>query len=187
MTLKRHAATAALFTCLAVLHTWPIARMPATWSNSNGDYALNAWALAWVVHQAPRDPLHLFDANIFYPEPRTLAFSEHLVPQAMFAAPVLWSGGSAVLAYNLVLLVGFVLTGWSMAWAVTRWTGELAGRARRRIAPRLQRARDDADRPRAGAARLLAAAGARRASTSCSRASGGGTPARPAPPRPSRG
>jgi len=123
MTPRRHAATGALFLVLAVAQTWPVARMPATWARNNGDYALNAWAMAWVVHQAPRDPLHLFDANIFYPEPRTLAFSEHLVPQSVLAAPILWSGGSAVLAYNLVMVVGFVLSGWAMAAALTRWTG----------------------------------------------------------------
>lgn len=31
----------------------------------------------------PRDPLHLFDANIFYPEPRTLAYSDHLIVEGM--------------------------------------------------------------------------------------------------------
>jgi hypothetical protein len=125
MSARRHAATVALFVLLAIAHTRPLTTAPARWSGGdNGDYVLNAWILAWVVHQAPRDPLHRFDANIFYPEPRTLAFSEHLVPQAMVAAPVLWAGGSAVLAYNLVLLAGFVLTAWSMAWVTARWTGD---------------------------------------------------------------
>jgi hypothetical protein len=123
MTARRHAAILLLFACLAALHTWPVARAPASWARTNGDYSLNAWALAWVVHQAPRDPLHLFDANIFHPEPRTLAFSEHLVPQAVLAAPVLLAGGSAVLAYNLVMLAGFALSGWAMAWVIARWTG----------------------------------------------------------------
>ena len=33
-----------------------------------GDPLLSTWRLSWVAHQLPRDPLHLFDANIFYPE-----------------------------------------------------------------------------------------------------------------------
>src|SRR5919109_4711979 len=123
MSWRRHVATLLVFTGLAVVHTWPLAQAPATWSRArSADYQLNAWILAWVVHQAPRDPLHLFDANIFYPEPRTLAFSEHLVPQAVIAAPVLWAGGSAVLACNVVLLTGFVFTGWAMAAVMTPWT-----------------------------------------------------------------
>ena len=43
--------------------------------NDNGDTQLNEWIMAWVVHQLPRDPLRLFDANIFYPAKDTLAFS----------------------------------------------------------------------------------------------------------------
>ena len=125
MSWRRHAATLALFTTFAVVHTWPLATAPHRLSRiDNGDYSLNAWAMAWVVHQAPRDPLHLFDANIFHPERRTLAFSEHLVPQSVLAAPVIWAGGSPVLAYNLTLLAGFVLSGWALAVAVTRWTSD---------------------------------------------------------------
>ena len=113
------------FVALAVAHTWPLAANPSSWSRvDNADYTLNAWALAWVAHQAPRDPLHLFDANIFYPEKRTLAFSEHLVPQAAVAAPVLWTGGSAVLAANVAILAGFILSGWITALVVRRWTGD---------------------------------------------------------------
>jgi hypothetical protein len=33
----------------------------------------NAWAMAWVVHQATRSPLELFDANRFYPRPSSFA------------------------------------------------------------------------------------------------------------------
>jgi hypothetical protein len=125
MSWRRHAATLGFFTLFAIVHTWPLALAPHRWSRiDNGDYSLNAWTMAWVAHQAPRDPLHLFDANIFHPERRTLAYSEHLVPQSVIAAPVLWAGGSAVLAYNLTLLAGFVLSGWAMTLVVARWTSD---------------------------------------------------------------
>jgi hypothetical protein len=123
-TVPRELAILGLFIVLTIIHTWPLALAPANWSRvDNGDYNLNVWALAWVAHQAPRDPLHLFDANIFYPERRTLALSEHLLPQAAFAAPVIWLGGSAVLAHNISMLAGFALSGWAMAFVITRWTG----------------------------------------------------------------
>ena len=65
-----------------MLHTWPLASGLGTWSRmDNADTALNAWIVAWVAHQLPVAPLALFDANIFYPEPRTLAFSEHMTVQ----------------------------------------------------------------------------------------------------------
>jgi hypothetical protein len=68
----------------------------------------------------------VFDANIFYPERRTLAYSEAMLVQGAIAAPLLWTGASPVLAYNLVLLSGFVLTGWAMCLVIARWTGDWA-------------------------------------------------------------
>ena len=73
----------ALFAGLAVLHTWPLATAPASLSrNNNDDTILNEWTIAWVAHQAVADPAHLFDANIFYPDRRALAYSEHLIVPA---------------------------------------------------------------------------------------------------------
>ncbi len=72
-----------LFVLLAVAHTWPLATGEGLRSLANEDAMLNAWILGWVVHQLGSDPLHLFDANIFYPEPRTLTFSEPLILPAV--------------------------------------------------------------------------------------------------------
>ncbi len=114
----------ALFAVLAVVHTWPLAADLAHWSRvDNGDGALNIWAVGWVGHEIVHNPLHLFHANIFHPEPLTLAYSEAMVVQGLLAAPVLALGGSPVLAYNLVLLAGFVLTGTAFCWLTFRWTG----------------------------------------------------------------
>ena len=113
----------AVFVLLAVVHTWPLARSPAHLSrNDNGDTLLNTWAIAWVAHQLPRDPIHLFDANIFYPERRTLAYSEAMIVQGLMAMPIRAAGASPVLTYNLVLLAGFALTGWAFCLLVHRWT-----------------------------------------------------------------
>jgi hypothetical protein len=117
----------ALFAGLAVLHTWPLATAPASLSrNNNDDTILNEWTIAWVAHQAVTDPTHLFDANIFYPDRRTLAYSEHLLVPAAMGAPLFWAGASPVLVYNLLLLAGFTLTGWTTWYVVSRWTGDRA-------------------------------------------------------------
>jgi hypothetical protein len=84
---------------------------------------LHEWILAWVAHQSITDPLHLFDANIFFPERGTLAYSDHLFVQSMMGAPLLWTGASPVLVHNLVLLAGFALSGWTASLVLTRWTG----------------------------------------------------------------
>lgn len=116
--------TLGLFVALAVVHLWPLAAAPGTWSrNDNGDFILHEWIIAWVAHQVVRSPLHLFDANIFYPEPGTLSYSDHLFAQSMMAAPLLWAGASPVLAHNIVLMAGFALTGWTTALVIRRWTG----------------------------------------------------------------
>jgi len=122
-------AALALFILLAVVHTWPIAAAPGRLGrNSQPDTKLNQWTMAWVAHQIVRDPVHLFDANIFYPERHTLAFSEHLLVQSLMGAPVAWGGGDPVLVYNLVLIAGFALSGWVTAFVVQQWTGSwLAG------------------------------------------------------------
>ena len=115
------------FVCLTVLHTWPLATDPAHLSRlDTPDGQLNAWIIAWIAHALATDPLLLFDANIFHPAPRTLAFSEPLLVPGLLGAPVLWLGGSPALAYNLVLLVGLVATAVAMYALVLRMSGDPA-------------------------------------------------------------
>ena len=110
---------------LTVLHTWPLATAPASLSlNHNGDAMLNEWIVAWVQHQLPRDPLRLFQANIFHPASDVLAFSEPLIVPALVGAPVRLAGASPVLVYNILLLLGMTLTMLSMYALVRAWTGD---------------------------------------------------------------
>jgi hypothetical protein len=113
----------AAFLLLALIHTWPLAAAPAHWSRTDpGDGAFNIWVVNWVAHNLAR-PAQLFEANIFYPEHLTLAYSEAMLVQGVIAAPVHWLGGSPVLAYNVALVSGFALTGWAFCLLVRRWTG----------------------------------------------------------------
>jgi hypothetical protein len=123
--IARFPRTAALvfFAILSVVHTWPLATNPGSLArHDNRDTLLNEWIVSWVAHQATHDPLHLFDANIFFPERDTLAYSEPLVPQAAMGAPMRAFGASPVLTYNLLLMLGLGLTGWSMCLVIARWT-----------------------------------------------------------------
>src|SRR5499433_1470481 len=124
LTVGRILCALALFAVLAIVHTWPLASAPGTLSrNDNGDFILHEWIMAWVSHQVVTNPLHLFDANIFYPERYTLAYSDPLFVQSMLGAPLLWAGASPVLVHNLVLIAGFALTGWATCLVMKRWTG----------------------------------------------------------------
>ena len=52
---------------LTLVMTYPLSSHPATSARETGDTFLNAWIMAWGAHSLFRDPLNLFNANIFYP------------------------------------------------------------------------------------------------------------------------
>ena len=76
-----------------------------------GDPLFSMWRIGWVAHQIIRDPRHLFDANIFYPEPGTLTYSDATVLPALTVAPLLWMGVPVAPAYQLLFLSGFIFSG----------------------------------------------------------------------------
>jgi len=123
--LRNHRLAAlAFFVGIAVLHSWPLASDPAHLARlDNHDAELNTWIVAWVAHALPRQPLSLFEAPILYPEHRSLAFSEHMLVPSVMGAPLLWSGVSPVTVYNLLIIAGLALSGWSMYLLMRRWTG----------------------------------------------------------------
>jgi hypothetical protein len=123
---SRRLTALAICVLLAVAHTWPLARHPGRYSrNDNADAQLNEWIMAWVAHELPRDPGHLFEGNIFYPAHDSLAFSEPLIVPALMGAPLAWSGSSPVLVYNLILMLGFALTAFATWLLVQDWTGSM--------------------------------------------------------------
>src|SRR5262249_8751468 len=65
---------------LAVITSWPLVlHLPSRIAPDLGDPVRTAWQVAWVGHGILHDPLHLFDANAFYPHPLSLAFSDSLL------------------------------------------------------------------------------------------------------------
>ena len=82
-----------------------------------------------MAHQLPRDPRRVFDAPIFHPERRTLAYSEPLLAPGAMAMPLRAAGLSATATYNLLALAGFALSAWAMWRLVAGWTGDSAAGA----------------------------------------------------------
>lgn len=110
--IRRTAGAALLYLALTVLLAWPLVRHPASGvMPGDPDTDLFMWTLAWNTHALATDPLSVFDANIYYPHRRTLAFSENLLGSTLFAAPVLWTTGDPLLALNVVALLSIVLSG----------------------------------------------------------------------------
>jgi hypothetical protein len=114
------------FLAVAGFKTWPLLTHLDTHIASDPlDPLLCAWILAWDVHALTTDPMHLFDANIFYPVKRSLAFSEHLLGVLPIFAPVFLLTGNPILGYNLVFFLSFVLSGVAMFALSFYWTREL--------------------------------------------------------------
>ncbi len=113
----------ALFLGLTALMTWQ--QLSAFYAvGDTGDPLFSVWRLSWVAHQLPRDPLRLFDANIFFPELRTLAYSDAMLATSLMAAPLLWLGVHQLVVYNTVLLLSFAASGVAMYALAKELTGD---------------------------------------------------------------
>jgi hypothetical protein len=66
------------------------------------------WRLAWVAHQLPADPWHLFDANIFYPARGTLALSDAMLLVGALGMPFFHAGVSPAIVHNYLMLAAIV-------------------------------------------------------------------------------
>ena len=109
---QRSCAAAALYVALTFLLAYPLSvTANRSLPSDDPDGHLFMWTLAWDAHAFVHQPLSIFDANIFYPNRDSLAYSENLIGSAFFAAPVLWLTGNPVLAVNVVSLLSCVLCG----------------------------------------------------------------------------
>jgi len=127
-------AAALLYATATVALSWPLFRHPGTTVLDTQslygkasilvqrDVNLTIWALAWDAHALVTDPLHLFDANAFFPSKLTLACSEHMLGNLPLSGPVQLLTGNPVLAHQATLLASFVLSGLAMAAYVLYWT-----------------------------------------------------------------
>ena len=112
-----------LLATLVVTYPWPfhLADLGRA-DNGDGQYAI--WNVAWVARTIVADPVHLFDANIFYPRRWTLAYSETNVGAGILAAPVYWMTANPYAAHNFVVLASFVLSGLGMYCLATYLFGD---------------------------------------------------------------
>jgi len=105
---------------------------PSRMSQVAADYHLIVWALAWDTHALLTRPWDLFDANVFFPAPRALAFSEHFLGYVPLFAPVYLVSGNPVVAANLTIFVTYPLCALAMAALVRRfasWPSAFVGGA----------------------------------------------------------
>ena len=106
------------FTLLTLALTYPQILYLGSRLGEHYDSLFSTWRLAWIAHQLPRHPMHLFDANIFFPEANTLSYSDALLLPGFLGAPLVWMGLHPVVEYNLLVLISFVACGVSMYFLV---------------------------------------------------------------------
>jgi hypothetical protein len=87
------------------------------------DIYFNMWRLQWIAHALATAPRNLFNGNIFYPEPRTLLFSDAMLVEGFTAAPLIWLGVGPVLVHNMMLLGAIVISAVAMFALVRYLTG----------------------------------------------------------------
>jgi hypothetical protein len=112
--------------------TWPLARVAGTRLAADlGDPAFNCWVLAWTSGQilaAFRGDFgalaDFWNGNIFYPEPLTIAYSEHLFGLALPILPVYAATGNILMAYNLLFIATFAMSGYAAYLLIRDLTGE---------------------------------------------------------------
>lgn len=73
------------------------------------DPLLNMWTLSWNTTTLLHDPLHLWQAQILYPNSLTLSYSENLLGETLFFAPIFLLSHNPVLAYNVVFYLTLLL------------------------------------------------------------------------------
>jgi len=128
-------AAAACYIVAALALTWPLAAHPFTRLAAPigpGDPYLNLWILGWDLRAITHDPLALvtgrvFDANIFFPAAGTLAYSDHLILQAVAVWPVWLLTGNLTACYNALLVLSLVASALAMFAYAREVSGSTAG------------------------------------------------------------
>ncbi len=129
--LRRGWVAALAYVGATVLMTWPLPRVLARDVASDlGDSLYYMWAIGWGCTQFGAilggDLSRIrtfFDANIFHPQPLSLAYSDHMIAQAAQALPLYALSANAILCYNLLFLSTFVLCGLGTYLFVRELTG----------------------------------------------------------------
>jgi hypothetical protein len=104
---------AAVYLFLALAWTWPLPLyLSKRFAHDPGDPLLQTFLLWWNARVIPLSEA-MWSPPIYWPMRDALALTDHVAGMSVVSSPIQWLGGSALLAYN-VLLIG---SGWWSALA----------------------------------------------------------------------
>jgi hypothetical protein len=132
--LKEIALLALASALIAVAMHWPLAgHLGRDVSRDIGDPLVQTWQIAWDGHALQHQPFDFFQANTFWPERNSLAFSDALIGYS--PAGLIGEGfQAAVVRYNLLFLFAYALA-FAGAYLLARelgvrpWAAGVAGAA----------------------------------------------------------
>jgi hypothetical protein len=124
---REEGAALACFIVLIVVMMWPQVRHITDRATRHQDVYFNMWRLEWFAHALSTHPSHLLDGNIFYPETRTLTFSDAMIVEGTIAAPLIWIGLKPVLVHNLMMLGPIAVSALGIFMLVRYLTGSRGG------------------------------------------------------------
>ncbi|HXV59594.1 MAG TPA: hypothetical protein VEK15_02785, partial [Vicinamibacteria bacterium] len=131
---RRALATSGLASfALSLIYTYPLVIAPHQANRFDSpDALLSAWILSWDLHAILNGNPAIFDANIFFPERNTLAYSENLLAAALLVLPFRLFTDNPVLLLNAALLMALVANGISgfalgCLFSRSRYGGALTG------------------------------------------------------------
>lgn len=116
---REHLLALLLYAVLTVVFTYPLA-LNLDRVNGSGDPAVMVWSMAWISHALTTEPATLYGANILHPIPDALAHTDLLLTSAILAAPFFLLTGNALLGFNVVMLLTYVLSGYATFLLVRR-------------------------------------------------------------------
>ena len=87
----------------------------------------SAWVINWNLHALSQDVRTIYQANVFYPLPNSLAYGEPVFGASLLALPVFAFTHNALIIYNIAFLTTFVLCGFCGYLFVHQITGGRLG------------------------------------------------------------
>ena len=94
---------------LAVVLTFPFAaEMTHVGRVDNFDGHFGIWNVSWVARTLVVDPLHVLDANIFFPLKKTLVYSETNLGAGALAIPAYWATRNPYFTFNFAFLLSMI-------------------------------------------------------------------------------
>lgn len=128
MTVREHLAVVLAAIVLTVYFTWPLAARPANLGRTDSyDGQFSIWNIAWVAHAILSADARVYDANIFYPNRGTLAYSEANLGAGVLAVPAYWFNRNPYSALNVAYLLGLVMAFIGMYMLARRLSGSRGG------------------------------------------------------------